>query len=373
MNARRNWKRVTKPSPCPICSKPDFCIISGDGSIVGCTRSETGCFKSKQGQNGGTIYYHRLNGTRHQQNPSPQSTKGPAAKRADPEIVNQVYSALLGALKLSKTHRENLRKRGLADVEIDNRGYRSLPIQGRTKIAGEIREQFGKVVLQVPGFVVKEEDGRQHITIAGWAGLLVPVRDNEGQIVALKVRRNDEGQGPRYVYLSSTGRAGPGPGAPVHIPQGIHSPVDTVRMTEGELKADIALALSGLPTISIPGVSNWRPGLDVLKKLEVKTVRLAFDADVRENVVVGRYLLACAEELLAQEFVVELECWDPAHKGIDDFLVANGTPVVHQGDDAMQVLRAMVSAPCWECWPGSNQFEDVLQAEVIVVSVGLCD
>lgn len=370
MSTKRNWRRVKKGNPCPICGKPDFCIVSADETVAGCMRREAGCFKTKQGRNGALYYFHRLSGEQRPPDAGPPLSQGRVTERAAPEVLSEVYSALLAALTLSKAHRDNLCKRGLNDAEIDARGFRTLPLQCRARIARELRERFGKVLLRVPGFIVKEKEGRRYLTIAGLAGLLVPVRDTQGRIVALKVRRDDAGDGPRYLYISSAGYGGPSPGSPVHVPRGIPASAETVRLTEGELKADIAFALSGLPTISIPGVSNWRPALKILKELAAKTVRLAFDADAREKFIVSRYLLACAEALEEEGFSLELEQWDAAHKGIDDFLATNGTPDILRGDEAILTARALASAPFWECWPNSGMIEHSRQAEVIVVAVG---
>jgi hypothetical protein len=41
----------------------------------------------------------------------------------------------------------------------------------------------------------------------------VPVRDLTGRVVALKVRCDTQGDGPKYLYISSTACGGPGPGA----------------------------------------------------------------------------------------------------------------------------------------------------------------
>lgn len=49
-----NWLRVKKESPCPICKKPDYCGISGDGCVVICMRVES----SRPTKNGGWL--HRL-------------------------------------------------------------------------------------------------------------------------------------------------------------------------------------------------------------------------------------------------------------------------------------------------------------------------
>ena len=74
------------------------------------------------------------------------------------------------------------------------------------------------VCAQVPGFYVAERDGRRWWSLAGAAGLLIPVRNLDGHIVALKVRADDPGDGPKYTTISSAKHGGPSPGAQVHVP-----------------------------------------------------------------------------------------------------------------------------------------------------------
>ena len=98
------------------------------------------------------------------------------------------------------------------------------------------------------------------------AGLVLPVRDIGAGIVAIKVRPDKAGPGPKYLYLSSAKSGGPGPGAPAHVPVGVCGSCELVRITEGELKADVATRVSDVPTISFPGVSSWRTVLPVLHR-----------------------------------------------------------------------------------------------------------
>jgi hypothetical protein len=44
--------------------------------------------------------------------------------------------------------------------------------------------------------------------------------------------------------------------------------LEVIRMTEGELKADVATVLTGILTLSIPGVSAWRAVIRVLEQLQ---------------------------------------------------------------------------------------------------------
>jgi hypothetical protein len=277
------WRRVTREHPCPVCGKPGWCSLSADGTLAACRRIEAGCWRSKTDKNGAPVHLHRLGGA-DRPDPVPPTPGGPAPERPGVELMHCAYCALLARLQLSTPHWKSLQRRGLSDAEIDHRGYRSLPVQGRARLASDLREQLGDALLSVPGFILKPgHDGRPYITLAGAAGLLVPVRDPGGRVVALLVRRDDarDGRG-QYLYLSSTRHGGPGPGAPPHVPLGVTPPRHYCRLTEGALKADVALALSGLPTVGAAGLA-WRPALEVAQQLGCHTVRLAFETQTASS------------------------------------------------------------------------------------------
>src|SRR5690348_445016 len=110
---RRNaWVEASPARPCPVCDKPEWCRIRSDGRLVACRRQESGCYKSKTDKNGGPVYLHRV-GEEPLPNTAPPKAPGPRTKRADPDVLHQVYAALLAALPLRDAHRENLRQRGL--------------------------------------------------------------------------------------------------------------------------------------------------------------------------------------------------------------------------------------------------------------------
>ena len=44
-----NFIRVRKTDPCPICGKPDWCMISSDREVALCARVQTGSFKKTSG------------------------------------------------------------------------------------------------------------------------------------------------------------------------------------------------------------------------------------------------------------------------------------------------------------------------------------
>ena len=261
----------------------------------------------------------------HRQPPLLTSSSVPCAT---PAILDRVYRELLVALPLLPSHRQALRQRGLADVEIHRRRYRTLPIAGRAALANRLVAHIGAdLCAQVPGFYRAKRNGQCWWSLAGAAGLVIPVRDLDGHIVALKVRADNLGEGPKYTTISSAKHDGPSPGAPVHVPMHHGICGDTVRLTEGELKGDIATVLSDTLTIALPGVAMWRKALRVLQNLQPSRVLLAFDADWRTNPHVAQALGQAAFALVAPGYMVEVEAWELAlGKGIDDLMAAGHTP-----------------------------------------------
>jgi hypothetical protein len=194
-------------------------------------------------------------------------------------------------------------------------------------MARDLIDQFGEQLCEsVPGFVRKEAEDRRWWTLAGSAGLLIPVRDIKHRIRALKIRADGDSRGPRYSWMSSVRYGGPSPGAPPHVPI-YTTPGRGVRVSEGELKGDIATCLSGLLTLGIAGVSQWRSAIPLLEQFRPETVLLAWDADWRHNPQVAKTLGDAALELSRLGYDVQIESWEPElGKGIDDLLRAGHQP-----------------------------------------------
>jgi len=51
-----SMNRVSKASPCPVCGRPDWCLVAADGSVAICQRVADGAVKKT---NAGWL--HRLN------------------------------------------------------------------------------------------------------------------------------------------------------------------------------------------------------------------------------------------------------------------------------------------------------------------------
>jgi hypothetical protein len=298
----RGWEACC---PCPDHGidgdqRPSLHITTGDDGRV-LLRCRVGCNTDAVLDAAG-LEWNDLFGT-DDDAPAPPGPATPRAAVAGPVLTHRAYELLLAQLPLEDGHREDLRRRGLTDPEVDRRGYRSLRNACRGRAAGAVHRQLGDAVLGVPGFV----RGRFGVTLDGAStGLLVPVRDVHGRIQALKVRRAGE---PKYVYVTG-GDGGTSPGAPVHVPLGVLAPAPIVRIVEGELKGDVVFALDGTPTVGVPGVALWRPALSVLRALCASTVILAYDApDVHTKPPVFLQMEELWQALRADGFMVEVEDW----------------------------------------------------------------
>ena len=244
------------------------------------------------------------------------------ASIASAERRDEFYRSFLLSLSLSQSHFEALLRRGLQAQHIARGTYRSLPLEGRARITRALIERLGEPE-SVPGFFVQHGNDRSWWTFAGAPGLIVPVRSLEGHLVALKLRRDEVLEGPRYTYFSSAHKGGPSAENALHLPAfASREPGAVVRVTEGELKSDVATALSGIATISVPGVGSWRTALPALEALKPSRVLVAFDSDARTNPHVARAQLELVRAVRDAGFRVELERWPTEHKGIDDYLLA---------------------------------------------------
>jgi hypothetical protein len=343
------WPSVSRREPCVVCGKTDWCARSADGCWALCRRIDSGAGIHCIDKSGGDYFLYSLTDDRPER-PAIDLPIRQSPERADVEMLHRIYNTLIDNLTLSSLHRDNLRRRGLPDDEITHRGYRTLPRHGRAELARRLVECYGaEVCSRVPGLYVRSEGRRQWWSLAGAAGLLIPLRDQAGHCIALMVRSDEADADPRYTFISSARHGGPGPLVGVHVPlhDGAHG--GTVRLTEGIMKSDVTTNLDGMLTLGLSaGVGSWRQALPVLRTMKVTTVRIAFDADARANVHVARALQGCVRELMAAGFEVQLEVWDETTgKGIDDVLAAWHQPDVLKGQAMREEIRAAVRSAAW--------------------------
>lgn len=341
-----NWQSVNRREPCPICGKESWCGRNADGTRVACRRLDTGNGIRRVDKAGADYWLYRVNGSPQHHHIQLEILVTSPSSSPPPETLHQFYHSLLGMLPLERRHYQNFHQRGLPDAEITRRQYRTLPTRGRAEFARRLVDVFGSnACVQTPGLYIKEEDDRRWWSLAGAPGLLIPVGDANGHIIALIVRSDDPDAEARYSAVSSRAHRGPGPGAHIHVPLFEKAIPERVRLTEGILKADVATVLSGMLTLGLPGVSAWRQVLPLLCKRHIHTVILAFDADARRNWHVARALQRSAATLRAAGVKVLLEHRAEADgKGIDDLLAAGKTPEVVTGTAVIETIRTIVRA-----------------------------
>lgn len=269
----------------------------------------------------------------------PDLKAAPTATRrlASPEARDLAYRVLLSRLPLHSRHRDQMRARGFTDPEVEAAGYRSFPaVAGRVDLIGGLVDELGDEALRdVPGFFrAHRPDGGERWTLAGEPGIAIPVRDEQGRVLGIRLRPDRQKPDRKYVWLSSAGHhRGTSAPAELHFAWPIGRPDDSLRtcyVTEGELKAHAITSRLGVLAVSVPGVSLWR-STDLphrLKALGITAIVLANDADATSKPPVAKATNAVAEALLVQGIAVSVAVWDAGMaKGLDDLiLLRDGRP-----------------------------------------------
>ncbi len=316
---RSNWLRVNKDSPCPICGKPDWCLVSQGGSAVICARVQSDREVGRAG------WLHKLTESQEPIGlPKPRKHAQEAVK-ASPDILDKVYRSLLAELELSKPHHEDLIARGMSEASIIAGGYKSLPRSGRPTLVNKLTQAVSRgelpILAGVPGFYMVTGELR-YATLAGSVGMLIPVKDTVGRIGGLQVRCDSAGSSGKYRWVSSPGEfGGCSSGSPIHV-AGASYVSEYAVVTEGALKADIAASRLGCPVLGVAGVANYTGIIQTLKSLGVKEVVLAYDMDKVSNIMVKHHAGELAKALLGAGLKVYESSWPIKYKGIDDFLTA---------------------------------------------------
>lgn len=319
-------KNVDSKTPCPICGHTDWCSYSEDGTTIICRRIEAGSTRTGTDASGAQYYVHLTEvGKNHYQSRIEQERAAAGTiPQASPEFTHEFYANLLSRLSLTSAHREALRARGLTDEEIDRLGYRSWPDEPPWKFVKRMAEKYGREACQsIPGFYYAENQAKRYLTLNYRPGFIIPSLNLDGQIQALITRNDKSDAGAKYLILSSKKRGGFAPSMDCHVPvfSGDHQ---TIRVTEGILKADIATIRSGILTLGLHGL-GWKKSIPTLQRLTPERILLAFDADASKNIHVAQTLKKFIETLRAEfpAATIGLEIWpDTCGKGIDDVLIA---------------------------------------------------
>lgn len=355
---------ASREKPCLGCGKHDYCRNSTDGSSM-CYRNLDG--PTRQDKHGVPyVIYHAQGPADRTERPAHQALA--VSRCASPEVLDRVYRFFLGLLALEEGHRSDLVERRKFTLEEATRyNLKSISARQSPGLAKTVAEKFPDDWLSVPGFFVK--DGRP--ALAAPSGLLVPCQDSAGRIIAIKLRRDKCDSGPRYLSLSSSKHGGPGPGSPISFWGFTVEPEQTVRVTEGELKAGLAFSFTQTATLSVPGISQLQsPALvEALKEAGCKRVLVAPDSDALTNPNVGRAVRAGIKRLQQAGFEAIVETWPNGHKGIDDALAAGIKPNRLAPDRYLESLPPETEKPSSEAPPA----ELPLLERALVLLGGRCD
>jgi hypothetical protein len=328
IGGRTGWLDASRSRRCPVCESDSWCQI-GAGAHAGTVLCKRVASTREKTNRDGVLYWvHALGAA-----DVPKRIDVPELRdvwTAPVEVRDQAYNAVLSALRLSDAHRANLRARGLTDEAIRRGRYRSLAREGRAELARVIERAVGAhAMAAVPGIAREERDGRAWWTLRGAAGLVVPSRDLEGRIVALKVRADEHHEGSRYTAVSSRRFGGASAAVNVHVPLGARERWErkgVLWITEGELKADVCSSLFAQAIVGMPGVALWRAALAMVEQIQPRRVVVALDADWQDTdpkkapVRVARERLV--ESLVSRGFDVHAISWPLCEgKGLDDYLL----------------------------------------------------
>ncbi len=254
--------------------------------------------------------------SRQPRQPQQPQTRLPASD----EHLDKAYSFILSQpeMALSLEHTAELLRRGLTEKDLEVNGYGTLtefavneplmevfnacggneqksklfsfPYPTKRLLTGmEIARRLQEAGLSpegVPGFFKFGNDQNWCWCLYFYPGIMIPTRNRDGQIVSIQVRTNIPKM-PKYMTLSSS-----------NLPGAVNASISRchfcrqnpslekgtpVLVTEGALKADVALSLSGgkAAIISIPGICNTKDLFAQVSYLKSKqvTVYNAFDMD----------------------------------------------------------------------------------------------
>lgn len=244
---------------------------------------------------------------------------------ASSAVRNNTYSNLMSLLSLAASHRESLLLRGLSSEDINRLGYKTTPAVRAPKIVAELLNR-GCELKGVPGFYCDSETGQWKLDIRG-SGIMLPDRNSCGEIEAIQIRL-DKVKNSKFNNLTSVDRYYGASAACCPHFVGVEENTDTIYLTEGVMKSDIAFHLSkelGSPRafVGLTGVGNinqYKRALDELRALRINRIMVAFDMDyaVNENVRLAKERVI--ETGLDAGFDITPLHWNATYKGIDDFL-----------------------------------------------------
>jgi hypothetical protein len=318
-------KRASKSSPCPICNGTGCGI--GTAKIL-CHRVEDG--SEKVCENTGAFIHARTDNL---------TERAQAPRRYDPPPViapierrHEVFSAWLAALiyeyRLGSKHWIHLTDvRGFSTETVKAMEFCTVPTRTLSDvICNELKRAHD--LEHVPGFYWDSKRERWAMRFVGQDGFYIPLRDTEGRIQALQIRRDTDDHRSRYWLVSTPDdkfARGACSGTPPHFVGNRDS--QKLIITEGGLKASVcAEQLPDVYFCGLVAVGSFRSnfGWQLRQWLpHVREIGIAYDADSRTNPKVATQLTRLQSTLAKAGYEPTVIEW-PAEcgNGFDDYLLS---------------------------------------------------
>jgi len=356
------WYEIT--SPCPLCGKNNLYVHDANG-VFKC--HTPGCKLGKATNSVGFVM--DVTGLSFKEASAalisasgchPTSYKA-AIKRGEaftydkPELLSneekdKSYRAIMNYMTLLNHDKADLLRRGLSEKEIATLDYKSYRLKDIASVMSSVKSKGCKTEGLAGAF--KGNDGNTLFVSSDKPSYLIWAKDLYGNIcgaqINTKPRKTDEPsptpvkegkKKKKYIWLSSASFEGGW--AQKSIPHfavnrsydwrsGECTPLlgEKVYLIEGLLKGDICHIKTGKNFICLAGVMQYdalKKALATLKQEGVKEVIICWDMDYKTNQGVGESLKKAAMIIKESGFSVKQLEWDERFKGLDDYIVANGS------------------------------------------------
>ena len=309
-------------------STPSFAAFDDGGyHCLGCGAS--GVISRTDGSEDDLMHHLSLVGTAEDIQFKAKSQAARQSTELEPALLHRAYETALAAIPLGWAERHHLLGRGLSleDVEaMAAQGYRSAPRAWplRNAVAEAAVAAVGPEAARSLPFLQPSRRSPIGFTCTDIPGLLVPVRNAAGQIIACKVRLVDQGKS-RFLWWKAR-HSSASTGAPIHVSQAPGARLAVV--VEGPIKADVVALLwpriygEAVTVLAIPGASAHAGLVESLSQLGLSRVVLALDPDPA-----GRKASEEIQPRLERAgFSVETSSWPEEFGKIDDFLANQNAP-----------------------------------------------
>ena len=335
-------KTVNRTNPCPICGKPDQCSKSEDGLVC--------CYRITDPVQGWSIRKTGTSSDGRGYTLYSQSSDSGYETSFKPPVTNNLFSSvykfIMDSLPCQVDEMKHLAGRGFK--EFGNFG--SMPFHNaadRGSIGRKLLEKFGDDIYTVPGVSKNSPSGKgQKPWIEGPEGLLIPIRDYHGNIKAMMIRPKLQGDGPKYLFMSSSRHGGANATPSIHFPitfKSNHRTGKPIWITEGYLKAEVLANVHEMPVIATPA-NNVDPANWFIAANPLETFILAYDQDTKESArkATTLNLIKVFERFPGAD--LKLAVWDSNHgKGLDDLLANGGTYQILDKDESWNYLQKFIS------------------------------